>query len=120
MGLNETNSSRISNRSQIIQEMAHRNLQGNAERAQNLTVSFGFLNLNPKGITYWQVKQTRFRIPPTHTPERHHKEKLRMPGSFVARYSVKNRVKFSVSRTIRNHSKMYYKITSVKRSNYSI
>lgn len=36
MGLNETNSSRISNRSQIIQEMAHRNLQGNAERAQNL------------------------------------------------------------------------------------
>lgn len=118
MGLNETNSSRISNRSQIIQEMAHRNLQGNAERAQNLTVSFGFLNLNPKGITYWQVKQTRFRIPsPT---ERHHKEKLRMPGSFVARYSVKNRVKFSVSRTIRNHSKMYYKITSVKRSNYSI
>lgn len=120
MGLNETNSSRISNRSQIIQEMAHRNLQGNAERAQNLTVSFGFLNLNPKGITYWQVKQTRFRIPHTHTPERHHKEKLRMPGSFVARYSVKSRVKFSVSRTIRNHSKMYYKITSVKRSNYSI
>lgn len=92
MGLNETISSRISNRSRIIQGTAHRNLQRNAERTQNLTVSSGFLNLNPKGITYWQVKQTRFRIPPL--TEWHHKEKLRMPGSFAARHSVKNRVKF--------------------------
>lgn len=67
--------------------MAHRNLQRNAERACNLPVSSEFLNLNPKGITHWQVRKTRFRIPPL--TEWHNKEKLRMAGSPVARLKSK-------------------------------
>lgn len=66
MGLNETNSSRISNRSQIIQEMAHRNLQGNAERAQNLTVSLGVPEFEPQRNYLLASQTNKIQDPLTH------------------------------------------------------